>query len=131
MPWVPLASSDRPPETVFRECRSVIDQVTQPHARANLLAVTQVLSRLRYNDPRLLAILGGQGTMVKSPLIRELVAEQKHEDILGFLEERFGPIPRDVSDPLRRVEDRKRLMDLVRFAARCSDLDSFRQRLES
>ena len=38
---------------------------------ANLLAVTQVMTRLRYNDPSYWAILGGKKTMMESPLIKE------------------------------------------------------------
>lgn len=71
--------------------------------KANLLAVTQVLTGLRYNDTgllgRLLNILGGRQVMIESPLIQELVAENTRTtvqaDILAILETRFGEVPQD------------------------------------
>jgi hypothetical protein len=47
VPWVPLAQSDSPPESIMRECRARIDQVASRAERENLLAVTQFLARLR------------------------------------------------------------------------------------
>jgi hypothetical protein len=49
---------------------------------ANLLAVTQVLAYLRYNDVGLLTILGGRRIMLESPLIDELVLE-KYGDVIA------------------------------------------------
>jgi hypothetical protein len=57
IPWVTLAQFHRPPEEVFRECRERIDQLAKPNEHNNLLAVTQVLARLRFDDPRLFSLL--------------------------------------------------------------------------
>ena len=46
------------PEPIIRQCRARIDQVTSPDEHVNLLAVTQFLARLRYNDPKLFRNLG-------------------------------------------------------------------------
>lgn len=46
IPWVPLAQSADPPETVLHECRRLIDEQAPPNEHANLLAVTQFLSGL-------------------------------------------------------------------------------------
>ena len=54
------------------------------------MAVCQVLTRLKYNEPQLLAIFGGKQIMIESPLIQEIVAERMHKDILGVLEARLG-----------------------------------------
>jgi hypothetical protein len=103
-----------PPEMVIRRCREEIDQHASPEEKANFLAVTQVLTELRYKKQGLLGvllgILGGQEAMLESPLIQELadkqlhhvVVENRREDILEFLESRFGEVPRTLpnkSDP--------------------------------
>jgi hypothetical protein len=53
IPWVPLTQFDGSPEPILRECRERIDQSAPADEHENLLAVTQFLARLRYNDPRL------------------------------------------------------------------------------
>ena len=50
IPWVPLAKFDGPPEPIVRQCRDRIDQDAPPGEHENLLAVTQFLTRLRYDD---------------------------------------------------------------------------------
>ena len=57
IPWVPLANFDGPPEPIFRTCRDRIDREAPVDERENLLAVTQLLARLRYNDSRLFGII--------------------------------------------------------------------------
>src|SRR5262245_46929133 len=80
VPWAPLAQFDGPPEALIQECRERIDRQARPPERANLLAVTQVMARLRYNDPALLSLLGGSQAMIESPLIQELMAKTRQED---------------------------------------------------
>src|SRR5262249_42536477 len=60
VPWVPLAQLDQAPDVLLRECRERIDRQASPDERVNLLAVAQVLARLRYNDPGILSIFGGR-----------------------------------------------------------------------
>jgi len=130
IPWVPLTRFDGPPEIVLQECRQRIEQNATADERANLLAVTQVLTRLRYNDPQLLTILGGIQVMIESPLIQEIVARTRHEDILKVLEGRFGAVPADIALQIKRILDEQRLGDLVGYSARCPDLELFRARLD-
>jgi hypothetical protein len=98
-----------------------------------LLAVCQVLARLRYNEPAFLAIFGGRQAMIESPLIKEIVAEAKaetkHNDILRVLRARLGPLPHDVDPLLRGVSDLQKLDELLDFAAQCPDLETFRAKL--
>jgi hypothetical protein len=142
IPWVPLTDFSDPPETVIRRCRDAIEQRAPVAEKANLLAVTQVLTHLRYNDVALLAILGGTRAMIESPLIQELVTEQVREvvtgrvcararrDILTCLEARFGDVPRDLAQAIEAVADDDRLTELVRQAAACPDLQAFHNELE-
>src|SRR5579862_7216829 len=125
VPWVPLAHSDATPEQVLRRCRDIIDRVQGEDQRANLLAVTQVLAALRYNDPGLLKILGGRGTMIESPVLRELEAEWtakalaegkaegKAEAIMDVLRVRFGDLPGQLDAAILGLRDEASLDALV------------------
>jgi hypothetical protein len=148
LPWVPLAQFDGPPERIVSRCRARIDRQAPRLGDAehkNLLAVTQLLLGLRYNQKkeqpfleRLRALLGGRQAMIESPIYQEIVAESKREgaietkreDILDFLVGRFGPAAKDLEVELEAV-DFDRLRDLVKFAGKCRNLASFRKRLLS
>ena len=138
IPWVPLSRFDGPPEPIVRQCRVRIDQKAPPNEHENLLAVTQFLARLRYNDPKLLQILGGRKAMIESPLIDELKAEWTREAtretlvkaMIDILAARFGPKAEALEDKLKDIEDQARLEELVRDAATCRTISSFRKRLE-
>jgi hypothetical protein len=132
IPWVPLTQFDGPPEPIVRQCRDRIDQDAPPGEHENLLAVTQFLARLRYDDPRLFQILGGRRAMIESPLLDELKAEWTRETerraILKFLEARFGADARALETELKTI-DEDRLDDLLSLAATCRSLASFRKKL--
>ena len=68
IPWLPLTRFDGEPKRLLRQCRERIVQQADLKERANLLAVTQVFSRLRFPSPRLLEILGGKNIMAESRL---------------------------------------------------------------
>jgi hypothetical protein len=173
IPWIPLTDFAGPPEIVIQRCRDAIEQNAAAGEKANLLAVTQVLTHLRYNDPELLTILGGRQVMLESPLIdelfvekygellaqrtrevtrevtrkvarkvaretarevtrkvaRETACETAHRDIVTFLETRFGEIPRDLAEEIGSVSDDEQLRGMVRTAAACRDLESFRSEI--
>ena len=124
-----------PPAVVLQECRRRIDRQAMPQEHANLLAVTQVLTQLRHNEPQLLSLLGGKKTMIESPLIQELMAKKATQtmqnDIAAVLEERFGSVPEDVVAALSLVLGEDHLRRLIKQAARCGDLDAFRAALSS
>jgi hypothetical protein len=134
IPWVPLAKIDGPPEPVFRECRARIDRGAAPGDRENLLAVTQFLARLDYNDPRLFELLGGRKAMIESPVLKELMAETvrrtKQADILEVLEGRFGRKARTLRRALKAIEDERQLKTLLNQSGKCPDLESFKKLLE-
>jgi predicted transposase YdaD len=130
-PWATLAAFQGPPETLLERCREQIERQAPLHERENLLAVTQVLARLRYPQPELLSILGGKKIMIDSPLIREIIAESKQETILQVLEARFGAIPPEVTKRLRTIRREKKLKELINLAAVCKRLEEFRDHLLS
>jgi predicted transposase YdaD len=129
VPWVPLTKFREPPEVVLQECRRRIDEQAPANERANFLAVTQVMSRLRYNSLDLMALFGGREAMIESPLIQELLAEEKHGDILRVLTDRFGAVPPAITTSLRSIQDVEKLRGLMVWASRCPDMDAFHSRL--
>jgi hypothetical protein len=135
IPWVPLSKFDDPPEPIFRECRQRIDRDAPADEHDNLLAVTQVLAGLRYNDPKLLQLLGGRKAMIESPVLKEFIAENTRETlrkaISGFLVGRFGPSARRLQRSLELIEDESELDDLVKFAGSCPDVAAFQARIRA
>jgi hypothetical protein len=70
---------------------------------------------------------------IVSPTVEELVAERiqqvRQHNILLALEARFGPVPEEVSAAVRLAVDEAELSALVKLAASCPDLDTFRAHL--
>ena len=113
------------------QCRERIDQRARPEERDNLLAVSQIMTPLRYNDAGLLTILGGNRVMIESPLVKELVAGARQKDLRRFLTSRFGVVPQEILNAIRAITDEARLDELIDWAAQCPDLAAFRARLRS
>jgi len=67
--------------------------------------------------------------MIESPVVQRWKAETAHELILEILKDRFHTTPRDVTKPLRAILDEKTLRRLNLLAAKCPDLDVFRDAL--
>ena len=133
VPWVPLTQYAGAPEVLLQQCRQRIDQQARPEERVNLLAVTQVMATLQYNDPQLMTILGGSRVMIESPLIQDMMAKNtaqaRHKDILQFLTRRFGPVPEGVAAAVRTIYEEPKLDQLVDLAASCATLEAFQQHL--
>jgi hypothetical protein len=133
MPWVPLTRLDGPAPAILGECRRIIDEKAKPEEHANLLAVTQVLMNLVHHEAALHAIVGGKEAMIDSPILNELIAEKVAEAmqkaVLGLLEDRFGAVPLDVAQRVKDVTNADHLLQINKRAARCPDLDTFRQAL--
>jgi hypothetical protein len=125
VPWVPLAQFDGPAEPILEECRERIDRDASPEQKGNFLAVTQIPMRLKYNDPGLFEIFGGEKVMIESPLVQELIAKRAHKYILGLLEDRFGSVPPELIARLRAILDEDILEFLVRRAGTCPTLGAF------
>jgi hypothetical protein len=129
VPWVPLMQFDGPAEELLERCAEKIEREAHPKDRADLLAVSQVLSELRFPNPELLRLLGGQEAMIESPLLQRMMAARTHDLILDALKDRFGTVPRDVSKRLREIINEKKLRQLNRVANTCSDMEAFRAAL--
>ena len=131
IPWVPLAKIDGPPGPIFQECRRRIDREAQSGQRENLLAVTQFLAKLNYNEPKLFQILGGRKAMIESPMVKELMAENTRETILNVLVGRFGHGAQTIQPALDQIKDDRKLKALARQSGVCPDLEAFRELLQA
>ncbi|MGO8898547.1 MAG: hypothetical protein ACLQU5_09375 [Isosphaeraceae bacterium] len=71
--------------------------------------------------------------MIESPVLQELKAEWTREDkrrtIVDFLVARFGPEAEEIATQLETIADEARLKELIKLAAYCADLQSFRKEL--
>jgi hypothetical protein len=129
VPWVPLARYDGPPAELLEQCRERIEQQAPAADRDNLLAVAQVLAKLKFPEPDLVALLGGKRVMIESPLIKDLMAETLQKAILELLKRRLGKVPRDVRRLLAEVKEEPLLIQLNIAAAECESLAAFKERL--
>ena len=119
-----------------------IDRDAPTDVHENLLAVTQVLARLRYNDERLFQVFGGRRAMIESPVLQELKAEWTQEaarkaaqettrrDIIKVLETRFGAAARPLNRKLKAVAEDK-LDDVLKLSVKCRSLTSFRNKIST
>jgi hypothetical protein len=77
----------------------------------------------------LLSILGGKTAMidslVRSLLIREIVAERSHKLILKVLQTRFGPVPPEVEADVKSILDETVLDAAIELAVSSPDLKQF------
>jgi hypothetical protein len=131
VPWVPLMHFDGPPEALLERCAEKIESEAHPKDRADLLGVSQVLTQLRFPNPELLSLFGGKQPMFQSPLLQQMRAETLHQAVLDLLKDRFGTVPRDVTGHLRKVIDERKLRRLNLLAAKCPDVEAFRDALLS
>lgn len=129
LPWVPLMHHDLPTEQLLYEVRQRIDRQASGEEHANLLAVTQILMRLRYDEPRYFAIFGGPQAMIESPLVQEISAKSRcegmHKALLRMLQTRFGTLPEGVAVGIQAVVDEPTLERLVDEALKSPDLEAF------
>jgi hypothetical protein len=130
-PWIPLMQFDGPPETLLEQCAAKIEREAHPRDRADLLGVSQVLAELRFPNPELLTLFGGDQALIESPLLQRMLAKRSHEDILIILTDRFGTVPQDVANRLREIIDEKKLRKLLLLSAKCPDMEAFREALLS
>lgn len=131
IPWVPLAQTTTPVEELLNTCRERIEQQGGPNEQENLIAVTQVMTALRYNDRSLLSLIGGKKMINDTPLIQEILAEDRQQGILDVLQARFGKVPPEVAAKVRAIQDVPLLRQLNTRAAVSTDLDAFRAHLPS
>jgi len=70
-------------------------------------------------------------SLVKSLLIREIVAEARHRDILKVLAVPFGPVPPELEAELKSIFDESVLDAAVELSTSCRDLRQFQAGLRA
>jgi hypothetical protein len=128
-PLVPLTDVGPTPESVFRECRERIEREAPASEVSNLLAVTQILAKIRFSDPRLFNILGGKKVMSDASVYVDIFAEAQQRSIFKVLDTRFGAVPEDVRQAVERIVDEEQLETLLVGAVKCADFDEYRKYL--
>jgi len=144
IPWIPLTHFDDSPEAMLAECRERIEDLADPDEQGNLLAMTHVMAEARYNDAKLLSLLGGSIMSLEKALWelpagkrylakKERAAERRsiRKCIISLLETRFEDVPKELASRLRSVENVRKLDELLRLAATCGGLSDFRAALEN
>jgi hypothetical protein len=151
IPWVPLADYSGPPEALLQECRQRIEQQGRPEERDNLLAITRVMAETRYNDARLLSVLGGpimsfEKVLLETPAGQRFIEQKAAEGrqmaeaaaretarnaVLRTLRRRFRAVPEDLAGQLATIQEQQRLDDLLDVAIDCPNVDAFRRALSA
>jgi ribosomal protein L29 len=67
--------------------------------------------------------------MIESPLLQRLIGSKLQEAVQDVLKARFRAVPRDVARLLGDILNEKKLRKLNVFAAKCPDLEAFREAL--
>lgn len=131
MPWVPLMQFQGQPVETLERCAERIVREASPNQRTDLQVVSQVMTGLRFPDSALFDLFKGAQAMIESPLVQKWKAEAAHELVIDVLKERFGIVPRDLVQRIRKITNEKQLRRLNRHAVTCLDVDSFRTALSS
>ena len=103
-----------------------IDEEALPEERENLLAVTQVLASLRYNEAWTVPAPGrakGHDRITCTSRTQGGVDPRSgcrsgRSAIVDFLVARFGPQAEEIATQFESIADDARLKDLVKFARR-------------
>jgi hypothetical protein len=129
VPWITLMDFPGPPEELLERCADKIEREAHPKDRADLLAVSQVMTGLRFPNSELLRLLGGKETVFDSPVLQKMRAETRQADVLAILKKRFMTVPREITKVLRAVVNDEKMHNLVVLAATCPDIETFREAL--
>lgn len=141
VPWLPLTRTAREPEKMLDVCWDRIAAVPDATKRDSLQSVTLILASLVFDQLLLNRFRGGKG-MVQFPLIQWEIEEAtakveaetrlkvSRETLLLVLDARFGPIPQDVADRVKGLNDFTRLKALHHTATVCPTIEDFRAELD-
>lgn len=100
--------------------------------------LTHLVAGVEYNDSTLFQLPGGREAIVKIglPTLREMIDESKREtlreakikDLMTVLVARVGSHAEALENMLKTIGDRARSKELLKHAAKCRTLGSFRER---
>ncbi len=67
--------------------------------------------------------------MIELPYLDDVFAEIRRRDIITVLSTRFGSDAVELANDMKNIEDEERLLELIKLAATCRTLKSFRKHL--
>jgi len=67
--------------------------------------------------------------MFESPVLQKILAGNTQKAIKEVLKARFGSVPTDVARLLGDILDDRKLPKIIRVAAKCPNMDKFREAL--
>ena len=74
-PWITLMDFPGSPEALLERCAEKIEREAHPKDQTDLLAVSQVLTEIRFPEPELVRLLGGHEPMIESPVLQKMLAD--------------------------------------------------------
>lgn len=122
LPLVPLMGS--PSEEVLQRAVDLAATIPDEEERADIYTGLSVLGSLRYSRDLIRAMIRRE-QMSKSPIYEEIVHEGIRRSIVTFLTERFGPVPQEIIESLKNLEEEAELSRLLRVTAHCASLEEF------
>ena len=146
-PLLPLMKGEeREVEVVLEESqRLILEEIEDRQERADAYVALRVLSEIVYPGALVRRILQRREIMLESPFYREILEEGRatglqegmekgmderlREDVLEVLEVRFGRVPADVEEQVRRLRGRKTVEGWLRRAVVVESLQIFGEEL--
>ena len=146
-PLLPLMKGEgREVEGVLEESqRLILEEIEDRQERADAYVALRVLSEIVYPGALVRRILQRREIMLESPFYREILEEGRatglqegmekgmderlREDVLEVLEVRFGRVPADVEEQVRRLRGRKTVEGWLRRAVVVESLQIFGEEL--
>jgi hypothetical protein len=122
--WVSLMQNGGEPATIQRWLE-VAAQESDPRRKADLALVELFADLTDRTDVWKKALEGFN--VIESITYNRWVAKAKIEDVLGFLEGRFGPVPAETKEKIEATTSLEELRRLVTLAAKAGSLDEFRK----
>lgn len=135
LPLMEQAPEDTP-DSVIETTVKVIEDVEEPHLRADLLAVMSILAGEKFSKELVKKYIRRE-MLMSSPLFEEWVKEEREEaanlktrkNIIEVLVERFDIVPKAIREDVMTVRDKEILDELFRKAIKIPSVEEFHQLL--
>jgi len=134
MPFIPLMKHgpdllDQADDLIYQSEKTRLEKADMLTSMAILAGIISTdLPVQLINRRKDIMIESAAYDIIKKDGIQEGLEKGKKETILEFLEARFGTVPNELVDGIQKIENSNRLKSLVRLAASCEDMETFRKK---
>ena len=134
MPFIPLMKHgpdllDQADDLIYQSEKTRLEKADMLTSMAILAGIISTdLPVQLINRRKDIMIESAAYDIIKKDGIQEGLEKGKKETILEFLEARFGTVPNDLVEGIQKIENRTRLKSLVRLAASCDNMETFRKK---